>query len=167
MEKLLAKAGDVLNVAKSDGFTTLHIAAINDHREIAKILLKQVNSLFFFCCIKLPKTPFLMIFHGFPTSSLRFLTILQTFSVGHTNVFLFFHIPTNLRTLKRSKIIYQKVGHRFHHCESIVILSGLEILLKQHICIMIILSFGFLALVLFFFYDANPLHIVYKAFSFC
>ena len=43
MEKLLAKAGDVLNVAKSDGFTTLHIAAINDHREIAKILLKQVN----------------------------------------------------------------------------------------------------------------------------
>jgi len=34
-----------LNVAKSDGFTTLHIAAINDHREIAKILLKQVNFL--------------------------------------------------------------------------------------------------------------------------
>lgn len=45
MEKLLAKAGDILNVAKSDGFTTLHIAAINDHREIAKILLKQVNFL--------------------------------------------------------------------------------------------------------------------------
>ncbi|XP_020622111.1 protein phosphatase 1 regulatory subunit 12C-like, partial [Orbicella faveolata] len=41
VEKLLAKAGDILNVAKSDGFTTLHIAAINDHREIAKILLKQ------------------------------------------------------------------------------------------------------------------------------
>ena len=46
MEKLLAKAGDILNVAKSDGFTTLHIAAINDHREIAKILLKQVTTLF-------------------------------------------------------------------------------------------------------------------------
>ena len=46
MEKLLAKAGDILNVAKSDGFTTLHIAAINDHREIAKILLQQVSSLF-------------------------------------------------------------------------------------------------------------------------
>lgn len=45
VEKLLAKAGDILNVAKSDGFTTLHIAAINDHREIAKILLKQVNFL--------------------------------------------------------------------------------------------------------------------------
>lgn len=43
VERLLAKAGDVLNVAKSDGFTTLHIAAINDHREIAKMLLKQVN----------------------------------------------------------------------------------------------------------------------------
>ena len=45
MEKLLAKAGDILDVAKSDGFTTLHIAAVNDHREIAKILLKQVNVL--------------------------------------------------------------------------------------------------------------------------
>lgn len=44
MEKLLAKAGDILNVAKSDGFTTLHIAAINDHREIAKLLLLQVNA---------------------------------------------------------------------------------------------------------------------------
>ena len=44
VKKLLEKAGDILNVAKSDGFTTLHIAAINDHREIAKILLKQVNS---------------------------------------------------------------------------------------------------------------------------
>ena len=45
VEKLLAKAGDILNVAKSDGFTTLHIAAVNDHREIAKILLKQVDVL--------------------------------------------------------------------------------------------------------------------------
>ena len=46
VEKLLAKAGDILNVATSVGFTTLHIAAINDHREIAKVLLKQVNSFF-------------------------------------------------------------------------------------------------------------------------
>jgi len=46
VEKLLAKAEDVLNVRKSDRFTTLHIAAINDHREIAKILLEQVNFLF-------------------------------------------------------------------------------------------------------------------------
>ena len=37
VEKLLVKAGDNLNVVKSDGFTTLHIAAINDHREIAKL----------------------------------------------------------------------------------------------------------------------------------
>ena len=43
VEKLLVKAGDILNVANGDGFTTLHIAAINDHREIAKLLLKQVN----------------------------------------------------------------------------------------------------------------------------
>ena len=44
VEKLLTKAGDILNVAKSDGFTTLHIAAINDRREIAKLLLLQVNA---------------------------------------------------------------------------------------------------------------------------
>ena len=43
VEKLLARAGSILNVPKSDGFTTIHIAAINDHREIAKLLLKQVR----------------------------------------------------------------------------------------------------------------------------
>lgn len=43
VERIIVKTGDALNVAKSDGFTTLHIAAINDHREIAKLLLKQVN----------------------------------------------------------------------------------------------------------------------------
>ena len=47
VERIIVKTGDALNVAKSDGFTTLHIAAINDHREIAKLLLKQVNLLIF------------------------------------------------------------------------------------------------------------------------
>ena len=42
VEKLVAKYGSTLNVAKDDGFTTLHIAAINGHREIAEILLEQV-----------------------------------------------------------------------------------------------------------------------------
>ena len=42
VEKLLAMGGSILNVTKIDGFTTLHIAAINDHREIAKLLLEQV-----------------------------------------------------------------------------------------------------------------------------
>ena len=42
VEKVFAKTGNSLNVVKNDGFTTLHIAAINDHREIANILLKKV-----------------------------------------------------------------------------------------------------------------------------
>ena len=42
VERIFAKTGNSLNVVKDDGFTTLHIAAINDHREIAKILLKKV-----------------------------------------------------------------------------------------------------------------------------
>ena len=42
VEKVFAKTGNSLNVVKNDGFTTLHIAAINDHREIAKILLTKV-----------------------------------------------------------------------------------------------------------------------------
>ena len=42
VEKLVEKYGSTLNVAKDDGFTTLHIAAINGYREIAEILLEQV-----------------------------------------------------------------------------------------------------------------------------
>ena len=42
VERIFAKTGNSLNVVKDDGFTTLHIAANNDHREIAKILLKKV-----------------------------------------------------------------------------------------------------------------------------
>ena len=42
VEKLLEKTGSTLNVAKDDGFTTLHIAAINGYGEIAKILLGKV-----------------------------------------------------------------------------------------------------------------------------
>ena len=60
VERIFAKTGNSLNVVKDDGFTTLHIAAINDHREIAKILLKKVillkkkfYRLFrFFCCVR-------------------------------------------------------------------------------------------------------------------
>ena len=42
VERIFAKTGNTLNVVKDDGFTTLHIAAVNDHREIAKILLTKV-----------------------------------------------------------------------------------------------------------------------------
>ena len=47
MEKIIATTGNSLNVVKNDGFTTLHIAAISDHLEIAKILLKKVISSIF------------------------------------------------------------------------------------------------------------------------
>ena len=43
VEKLLERAGDVLDVPKSDGFSSLHIAAINDHRNEAKLLLRKVS----------------------------------------------------------------------------------------------------------------------------
>ena len=42
VEIIFAKTGNSLNVVTDDGFTTLHIAAINDHHEIAKILLTKV-----------------------------------------------------------------------------------------------------------------------------
>ena len=42
MEKIFAKTENSLNVTKDGGFTTLHIAAINNHLEIAKILLQKV-----------------------------------------------------------------------------------------------------------------------------
>ena len=42
LEKLLEMTGSSLNVATDNGVTTLHIAAVNGHREIAEILLEQV-----------------------------------------------------------------------------------------------------------------------------
>ena len=42
MERIFAKTENSLNVTKDGGFTTLHIAAINNHLEIAKILLQKV-----------------------------------------------------------------------------------------------------------------------------
>ena len=47
MERIFATTGNSLNAVKNDGFTTLHIAAISDHLEIAKILLKKVISSIF------------------------------------------------------------------------------------------------------------------------
>ena len=65
VERIFAKTGNSLNVVKDNGFTTLHIAAIKDHREIAKILLKKVilfkrkkvlqpfpGFFFFFFCVR-------------------------------------------------------------------------------------------------------------------
>lgn len=44
LEKLLEMTGSSLNVATDNGFTTLHIAAVNGYREIAEILLEQVTT---------------------------------------------------------------------------------------------------------------------------
>jgi ankyrin repeat protein len=44
--KLLALSPELVNVTKEDGFTSLHLAAVNDHCEIAEIILAQVSFLF-------------------------------------------------------------------------------------------------------------------------
>ena len=35
----------MVNIAKADGFTALHLAAVNDHGDIVEILAGQVNRL--------------------------------------------------------------------------------------------------------------------------
>ena len=43
VERIFAKTGNSLNVVQSHGFTTLHIAAVNGHHEVAKIILTKVT----------------------------------------------------------------------------------------------------------------------------
>ena len=42
VEKILAKSPDLVNMPKEDGFTALHLAALNDHCEVATLLCGQV-----------------------------------------------------------------------------------------------------------------------------
>ena len=42
VEKLLDRGREILDVPKSDGFTALHVAAINDHCDAARLLIRQV-----------------------------------------------------------------------------------------------------------------------------
>uniref|UniRef100_A0A4W5KIA0 E3 ubiquitin-protein ligase MIB2 n=1 Tax=Hucho hucho TaxID=62062 RepID=A0A4W5KIA0_9TELE len=43
-EKILARARQLVDVKKEDGFSALHLAALNNHRDVAEILVKEVSN---------------------------------------------------------------------------------------------------------------------------
>lgn len=43
MEKILARARQLADVKKEDGFSALHLAALNNHYDVAEILIKEVT----------------------------------------------------------------------------------------------------------------------------
>ncbi len=42
---ILARARQLADVKKEDGFSALHLAALNNHRDVAEILLKEVGDM--------------------------------------------------------------------------------------------------------------------------
>jgi len=42
-EKLLGRARQLVDVKKEDGFSALHLASLNNHRDVAEILVKEVS----------------------------------------------------------------------------------------------------------------------------
>lgn len=42
-DKILARARQLVDVKKEDGFSALHLAALNNHRDVAEILIKEVS----------------------------------------------------------------------------------------------------------------------------
>lgn len=44
-ERILARARQLVDVKKDDGFSALHLAALNNHWEVAQTLLKEVSPL--------------------------------------------------------------------------------------------------------------------------
>lgn len=42
---ILARARQLADVKKEDGFSALHLAALNNHRDVAEILLKEVGEI--------------------------------------------------------------------------------------------------------------------------
>ncbi|MEQ2241833.1 hypothetical protein ILYODFUR_029375 [Ilyodon furcidens] len=40
-EKILARARQLVDVKKEDGFSALHLAALNNHRDVAEVLIKE------------------------------------------------------------------------------------------------------------------------------
>lgn len=42
-EKILARARQLVDVKKEDGFSALHLASLNNHRDVAEILIKEVS----------------------------------------------------------------------------------------------------------------------------
>lgn len=43
-EKILARARQLVDVKKEDGFSALHLASLNNHRDVAEILVKEVRN---------------------------------------------------------------------------------------------------------------------------
>lgn len=44
VRRILARARQLVDTKKDDGFTALHLAALNNHREVAEILIKEVSA---------------------------------------------------------------------------------------------------------------------------
>ena len=42
VRRILARARQLVDAKKEDGFTALHLAALNDHREVAQVLIREV-----------------------------------------------------------------------------------------------------------------------------
>lgn len=42
-EMILARARQLADVKKEDGFSALHLAALNNHYDVAEILIKEVS----------------------------------------------------------------------------------------------------------------------------
>lgn len=42
-EKILARARQLVDVKKEDGFSALHLAALNNHKDVAEILIKEAS----------------------------------------------------------------------------------------------------------------------------
>jgi len=59
MEKFVEDYPNLINVAKDDGFTALHLAAINDNLDVVKLLAASVSvPVFIVCacaCVSLPE----------------------------------------------------------------------------------------------------------------
>lgn len=45
----------IVNEKKDDGYTALHLAALNNHVEVAELLVKQVRSAYIFLLLNLPQ----------------------------------------------------------------------------------------------------------------
>lgn len=46
IKNILARARQLVDSKKEDGFTALHLAALNNHKEVAEILIKEVSDKF-------------------------------------------------------------------------------------------------------------------------
>lgn len=44
VRKILARARQLVDAKKEDGFTALHLAALNNHREVAQVLIREVGA---------------------------------------------------------------------------------------------------------------------------